>query len=88
MQVECRYTGFVDYRSRATWPRFNLRALASTLNTRDAAVTSRGSHLRWDVSGYTDPGPVLRLDDTRPGEKLRGRSGTGARTSVGSTSAL
>ena len=69
-EVECRYTGFVDYRSRATWPRFNLRALASTLNTRDAAVTSRGSHLRWDVSGYTDPGPVLRLDDTRPGEKL------------------
>ena len=33
-------------------------------------MTSRGSHLRWDVSGYTDPGPVLRLDDTRPGEKL------------------
>jgi len=69
-ECECRYTGFVDYRSRATWPRFNLRALADALNARDAAVTRGGSHLRWDVSGYTDPGPVLRLDDTRPGEKL------------------
>ena len=69
-EVECKYTGFVDYRSRATWPRVNLRALANRLNASDAAVTRRGSRLRWDVSGYTDPGPVLRLDDVRPGEKL------------------
>ncbi len=69
-EVECKYTGFVDYRSRATWPRVNLRPLANGLNASDAAVTRRGSRLRWDVAGFTDPGPVLRLDDVRPGEKL------------------
>jgi len=70
-EVESRYVGFVDYRSRPTTPRMDLSVLAEKLNSLEethggASVGTRGATppaLRWDCAGFTDSGPLLRLND-------------------------
>ena len=66
-EVESRYVGFVDYRSRPTTPRLDLGVLAEALNAMEDAKALRsingGTDLRWECAGFTDSGPLLRLGD-------------------------
>lgn len=66
-EVESRYVGFVDYRSRPTTPRLDLGVLASALNAMEDAKALRsingGVDARWECAGFTDGGPLLRLGD-------------------------
>lgn len=79
-EVEARYVGFVDFRSRPTWPRFDLAPLARALNAMEEEArrtpprggsasssrepTHQNTTLSWDVAGPSDTGPVLRLTDS------------------------
>ena len=79
-EVEARYVGFVDFRSRPAWPRFDLAPLARALNAMEEEArrtpprggsasssrepTHQNTTLSWDVAGPSDTGPVLRLTDS------------------------
>ena len=66
-EIESRYVGFVDYRSRPTTPRLDLGVLADALNAMEASKTLKtingGAEPKWECAGFTDSGPLLRLGD-------------------------
>ena len=66
-EIESRYVGFVDYRSRPTTPRMDLGVLADALNAMEDSKTLKtingGAEPKWECAGFTDSGPLLRLGD-------------------------
>lgn len=64
-EVEMRYVTFVDYQSRPTTPRLDLSILAKRLDAVEnfgQKSIQKPSQKRWDVSGFTDSGPLLRIN--------------------------
>lgn len=64
-EVEQKYTQYVDLRSRATLPRWDLRPFAASLNKLEESGSGIGQEhgaLRWVCDRYTDSGPLLRLE--------------------------
>lgn len=59
VELEQRYTSYVRYRSRPTWPRLDLGPLAAALNAEE--VGGGEGRLRWVAGAHTDSGPILRL---------------------------
>ena len=63
MELESKYTTFVDLRSRMVPPRLDLVPLAGLLNQLEGEARSssgKGEH-EWVAEGLGDPGPVLRM---------------------------
>jgi len=62
-ELELKYTGYVEIRSRATYPRVEMQRLAQVLNDRETELNGGVERdVRWGASRITDSGPLLRLD--------------------------
>jgi|TARA_B110000967_G_scaffold28451_1_gene26488 hypothetical protein len=62
-EIEQRYVTFVDLRSRPTTPRLDMAVLAKRLNALEQKRNfGNATTKRWDVSGFTDSGPLLRIN--------------------------
>ena len=59
-ELECKYTTWIDLKSRPTLPRLPLAPLAARLNGLEKSSS------RWVADGITDTGPLLRLAGPKP----------------------
>jgi hypothetical protein len=55
-ELEYKYTTWIDFASRPTWPRINLQPLTDQLNALEK------SGYTWTCDRITDTGPLLRLE--------------------------
>ena len=67
IELEQRYTGYVQYCSRPTHPRLELAPLVDRLNALERQAGGKVGDGAWVADAHTDSGPIMRLSS---GEKL------------------